>query len=98
MEKSKEPKGNQTDVYLTLQGLNSKKKITLGVTTVLELVKAYLLVIPNEKRELAMSLQVLRFHDSLRDLILDEQAAANTHMEKKAMDAAAKTLMEETPE
>jgi hypothetical protein len=77
---------------ITLQGLNSHNEIIIRIDVIVELVKAYMCVIPNEKRDLSMSLKVLRLHDELNKMVAAEEDAADKYIEKKTKDH----IMEET--
>jgi hypothetical protein len=68
---------------ITLQGLYSKTEIVIRLDVIVELVKSYLVVIPNEKREMKMALKVLRLHEDLNKLVDEEQDAIEKHIDKK---------------
>ena len=76
---------------IMVQGQNSHKTISIQVDVVLALVDAFMTKIPNEKRELAMALKVMRLHDDLYNLLKEEATAVQKIGEKRTN----KKMMEE---
>lgn len=70
---------------MTLKGNLSGKPIVIDVEVVVALINAYMLVIPNEKRTLPLSLQVLRFHEDLKGVLESEESAGIEMIEKRAL-------------
>ena len=71
------------EIYL--QGRNSQKEITIEIQTVAILVDAYLTLVPNEKRTTKIALKVMRFHDNLNRMLIDEAAAVVAEVKKRTM-------------
>ena len=71
------------EIYL--QGRNSQKELVIHVEVVKELVDAYLTLIPNEKRTMKTSLMVMRFHDSVKDMLIAEASAVAKEADKRTM-------------
>jgi len=76
---------------IVVKGQNSQKTVLIEVDVVVALVEAYMTKIPNEQRDTKMSLKVLRLHDSLARLLIDEVEA----IEKIAERRTVKKLQEE---
>lgn len=68
-----------------LQGRNSQKEISVEIVVVEELVEAYLTLIPNEKRNMKMSLMVLRFHDDIKNMLVAEAEAVSNEAKKRTL-------------
>ena len=77
---------------IALIGKHSKKEMQLDVDVIYELVSSYMTIIPNEKRNLATSLRVLRFHDTVRDMFNEEEKAGLEEIEKRTTQAIAEGL------
>jgi hypothetical protein len=88
----------ENDKFLTVQGVNSGKHLTISVEVVVSLVNAYMTIIPNEKRDLKTALKVLRFHEGLAELLKAEYQASAEYIEKKAKENAAEELKNNTEE
>jgi hypothetical protein len=75
-----------------LQGMHSRKEIAIRIDVVVALVNAYMTVIPNEKRDLSMSLKVLRLHDDMKDMLMREVDAVQKEAEKRIDETIGKGL------
>jgi hypothetical protein len=80
---------------VTLAGVLSGTQVTLDRDVIAELVKSYLLVIPNEKRELGMAIRVTKMAEDLMNLSKAEGYAAEHYIERKM---ALEPLIEMEPE
>lgn len=77
---------------IVVTGQYSKKEMKIDVDVVYELINAYMTIIPNEKRELALALKVLRFHDDVRDMFTAEEKAGLEELERRTTQAIAEGL------
>jgi hypothetical protein len=75
---------------ITVQGFNSKKPLTISLMVMARLMEAYMVQIPNEKRDIRTSLEVLRLHDNFMKLVADEVEAADEIIEKRTINAIAR--------
>ena len=68
----------------------SKTQFRISKSIIGELVKSYLLVIPNEKRELGMAIKVVQFADDVFSAMKADGIEAEEYIEKCARDALLK--------
>lgn len=77
---------------ITVKGNLSGKAIRLEVKVIYDLVNAYMTIIPNEKRTLPEALNVLRFHDDVRELFNAEEKAGKETINRKFIEEEEKDI------
>jgi hypothetical protein len=85
----------QKTSVITVYGINSDKEISIDLVVVAKLVDAYLTLIPNEKRDAASALRILRLHDAILELSKAEVSAAAKYIEKKTKEEISKQFKED---
>jgi hypothetical protein len=77
---------------ITVKGNLSGKAIRLEVKVIYDLVNAYMTIIPNEKRTLPEALNVLRFHEYVRELFDAEEKAGKETINRKFIEEEEKDI------
>jgi hypothetical protein len=78
---------------IRLIGYNSKEPIELDEDTLVTLIKAYMIIIPNESRNLLDAVKVVRLFDELNKLIEAEANALADEARRRTNNLLGKTEM-----
>jgi len=74
---------------ISLTTLLSKTQIEIDADMISELLRSYLLVIPNEKRDFKMAIRVSRFADSIFNAMKSEGLEAEKYIDSKVSETIA---------